>query len=643
MSQTGISRRKFGRLMAGEAIASAGSLLGKQEIKRPRPNVVFLLADDVGYGDLACLGNPAIQTPNLDSLYQQSVRFTDFHVSPTCSPTRASIITGRYSDATGVWHTIMGRSLLDPRNTTLAQCFKSSGYATGIFGKWHLGDNYPCRPTDLGFDEAIVCGGGGIWQTPDYFGNDDRNDAYLHNGNYQKYLGFSTDVFFQRAIDFAAGAQAKQRPFLCYIPTPAAHEPTWALEADAAPYRNVAGLKQPGFYGMIANIDANLGRMRKFLEARGLAENTIVIYAGDNGSSDGAGVFNAGMRGNKGSPYEGGHRVPLFISWPAGGLKQGTDVSTLTAHIDILPTLVDLCGLKNRGANVDGVSLRPLLYPGQSAWPERTIVTDSQRQEHLVKWKDTAVMTQRWRLVNSTATGDETKLELYDIQQDPGQKFDLAARYPDLVQKLKAEYESWWKKASLVANEYVRIELGSDKENPSRLNCMDWHGNGSNLVWNQRQIRGAPTANGSWMVNINRAGRYRFQLRRWPQELDLPIESPYASRIPNMEKTPGVAISAERARLNIGNIDVAKPLQPRDKYVEFVVSLSSGPAELKTTFYGRDGTERGAYYVYIERLDSTPRRNLPASPSKVPRQGRHEAALYCSRPRGQDSGSKLNH
>ena len=214
-------------------------------------------------------------------------------------------------------------------------------------------------------------------------------------------------------------------------------------------------------------------------------------------------------------------------------------------------------------------------------------MTDSQREEHLVKWKDTAVMTQRWRLVNPTTDGDETKLELYDIARDPGQKSNIAAQYPDVVQHLKAEYDQWWKKASAVADEYVRIELGSEKENPSILDCMDWHGAGANEVWNQKQIRTGPSVNGFWAVKISRPGRYRFELRRWPRELDLRVEAPYVQSVPNMEKTPGVAISAKRARLTVGGVDVSKPVQPGDKYTEFVVSLAGGPAECKRHFTAR--------------------------------------------------------
>lgn len=603
MSFLNITRRTVLQWIASlTASTSIDEAFASTPVSKAPPNVIILLSDDVGYGDLACLGNPVIKTPNLDAMYAESVRLNDFHVSPTCSPTRASLMTGRYNNATGVWHTINGRSLLDPSNVTMAECFKSSGYATGIFGKWHLGDNYPCRPNDFHFDESVVCGGGGIAQSPDYFDNDDRDDAYIHNGTFEKYLGFSTNIFFDRAMDFMDRSQKEHRPFFCYLPTTAAHVPTWALESDAAPYVGVPGLAHPGFFGMITNIDANLGRLRKFLGAKGMTENTILIYAGDNGGADGVRVFNAGMRGAKGSPYDGGHHVPCFIYWPAGGIKEARDINTLTAHIDLLPTLVDLCHLENHGHLVDGKSLRPLLYGKESEWKPRVIVTDSQREEHLIKWKDTAVMTQQWHLVSPTPDGDESKIELYDIVKDPGQKTNIAAQHPEVVQKLKSDYEVWWKEVSTSADKYVRIVLGDRHDNPTRLSCMDWHGNDSIKVWNQMQLRTGPVANGFWTVDISQTGRYRFELRRWPKELDLAIEAPYIDPLPNMEKTPGVAISANTAQLTIGSVKETKPINQGDKYAEFVVTLPAGPAELRTAFHGQDGTERGAYYVYVERL-----------------------------------------
>ena len=601
-----VSRRTALQLIAGQAAAASVSFAKPLHAKRQPPNVVFVLADDVGYGDFACLGNPYIKTPNVDRMHADGVRFTDFHVSPTCAPTRAALMTGRYCDSIGVWHTIMGRSLLETGVTTMADCFRSSGYRTAIYGKWHLGDNYPCRPHDRGFDDAVVCGGGGIWQGPDYFGNDDRNDHYLHNGEFQSYQGFSTDVFFDLTMKFMSEAQAAGQPFFCYLPTTAAHVPTWALEKDMAPYEHVPGLTAPGFYGMIANIDANLGRLVRFLEEKNLRENTILVFACDNGTSDGAKVFNASMRGSKGSPYDGGHRVPLFFEWPAGGIGGGRDVNTLTKDIDLLPTLAELCQLKNRGENLDGKSLRPLLYAKAAslgaAWPDRTIIADSQREEHLEKWRATSVMTQRWRLVNSSAHADPESLELYEIAKDPGQQNNVAQQHPDVVKELTAQYDAWWTKISPANDRYVRIVLGDDRDNPSRLNAMDWHSPDSLWVWNQRQILPGPAANGFWTVDVCCAGKYRFELRRWPQEVDAAINAAYSNPPGNKETTPGVSIGATQGHIEIAGLKESKPVGEGAKSVEFILTLPKGPAELRTAFTCSDNKDRGAYYVYVERL-----------------------------------------
>jgi arylsulfatase A-like enzyme len=600
-----LSRRTALQLIAGEVAAlSTRKALGAALPKSTPPNVVLVLLDDVGYGDFACLGNPVIKTPNIDRLHARSIRFTDFHVSPTCSPTRASLMTGRYNNAVGVWHTVSGRSLLDPTSVTMAQCFKDSGYRTGNFGKWHLGDNSPSRPNDLGFDESVICGGGGVAQTPDYFGNDDMDDTYLHNGQWEKYEGFATDIFFDQAMHFMADAQTHAQPFFCYLATTAAHEPYWANESDAAPYAGVPGLREPGFYGMIANADKNLGRLVAFLDAHHLTENTILLLCSDNGTAEGAAVYNESMRGSKASAYDGGHRMPLFLYWPAGGLQGGHDIPTLTAHIDLLPTLADFCNLKNRGKDVDGISLRPLLAPTPSEWPERTLITDSQREDFLIKWKETAVMTQRWRLVNPSPYGDPSKLELYDMPKDPGQAVNVAGKHPEVVSALVSAYETWWSKVSARGDQYVRIGLGSDESKKSFLTSMDWHGGAASLFcWNQRQIRTAPIVDGFWAVDVINAGRYRFELRRWPREADLSINAVYHDTKPHQrDTTPVVAIAATSARLMIGEVDEKKPVHSADKFVEFIVELPRGPAGLRTTFYDGNLNARGAYYVYVERL-----------------------------------------
>ncbi len=568
------------------------------------PNVVLVMTDDQGYGDLACHGNPVLHTPNLDALHARSVRLENYHVSPTCAPTRSALLTGRYTNITGAWHTIQGRSLLDPREVTMADCFRASGYRTGIFGKWHLGDNLPCRPQDRGFDEVLIHGGGGIWQTPDHFGNDYDGDTYRHNGKLEKFSGFCTDVWFDNAMRFMSESK---KPFFCYLTPNAPHGPMWGPERYNERYRNVKGLREPGFYGMIENIDENMGRLVKFLRDKGLERNTILIFTTDNGTASGAQVHSAGMRASKGSPYDGGHRVPFFIHWPEAGLAGGKPVNRLTAHIDILPTMMDLCGLKRpKGPEMHGKSLKPLLpigaANGEAAWPDRSIVVDSQRLDKLVKWRQAAVMTERWRLVNPSPNGDVSKLELYDIAQDTKQARNLAADNQEVVKQLSAAYDRWWAMVSARGGEYVRIRLGDDRENPSRLTCHDWHGDGVEKVWNQGGIRNAPIAEGFWTVELAKAGTYEFALRRWPEEVDLPINAPYQDPGQNREKAPGKAIAAIGARVRIAGAEKSQAVQVSDKAAVISVRLPAGPAELHAWFEEAGGIRRGAYFVSVKRV-----------------------------------------
>lgn len=549
------------------------------------PNVVLVVTDDQGYGDLGCHGNPVLRTPNLDALYRQSVRLTDFHVGPTCAPTRASLMTGRYCNRTGVWHTIMGRSLLARDEVTMADVFAAGGYRTGIFGKWHLGENYPYRPQDRGFHEVLIHGGGGVGQTPDVWGNDYFDDTYLHNGTPEKFSGYCTDVWFDSAMRFIE--DNRNRPFFAYVATNAPHSPYRVPERYSRLYSDKDG-PNADFYGMIANIDENVGRLLDRLKSLALEDNTIVIFMTDNGTAAGfqrGKGFNAGMRGTKGSEYDGGHRVPCFIRWPAGRLDGGRDVSRLTSHIDLLPTLIELCGLPSpTGVTFDGASILPLLKGNDAGWPDRVVVTDSQRVEHPQKWRQCVVMTTRWRLVNGQ--------ELHDISADPGQKNDVSHEHLEVVRKLRDVYEKWWLEVSARFDAYCDIVIGSDKENPSRLTSHDWH-EADPSPWNQTHILQGVAANGFWTVEAEQAGEYEFSLRRWPREVDAPINA----AIPG-----GRAIQATKARLDIGQIRLETPVSEDAREAVFRVRLEPGRMRLQTWFVGQDAATRGAYYVYIKRL-----------------------------------------
>ncbi|NKB65436.1 MAG: sulfatase-like hydrolase/transferase [Candidatus Latescibacteria bacterium] len=374
-----------------------------------KPNVILLLTDDQGYGDLGCHGNPVLRTPHLDRLYGHSVRLTDYHVEAMCAPTRAALMTGRYPARTGVWSTLWGRYIMRRDESTLGDIFSAAGYRTGLFGKWHLGDNYPYRPQDRGFAEVLSFGGGVIGEIPDYWNNDNFTATYLHNGRPQRHARYCTDIWFSEAMKFIEAAP--EAPFFCYISTNAPHSPFDIDEKYSLPYlRQGIPQERARFYGMIANIDENVGRLRAGLEARDLDRDTILIFMGDNGTAAGTGLakdgfptdgFNAGMRGKKTWVYDGGHRNACFFHWPQGDIVGGRDVDRLTAHIDILPTLVDLCGLEPGAAAVDGASLAPLLRRAAIEWPDRAVIVHQQQVDKPVKYKDFTVMTDRWRLVRT--------------------------------------------------------------------------------------------------------------------------------------------------------------------------------------------------------------------------------------------------
>lgn len=411
-----------------------------------RPNIIIVMPDDVGYGDIACLGNPIVHTPSIDALWRESVRFTDFHVSPTCAPTRAALMTGRHEFKSGVTHTINERERLSLQAVTLAQVLKSAGYATGIFGKWHLGDEPDRWPDKRGFDEMFIHGAGGIGQTyPGSCGDAPENKyfdpAILHNGKFERTNGYCTDVFFGQAQAWITSVAGKQ-PFFAYITPNAAHAPLDVPDKYFAHYKRKVPDAVAKFYGMIENIDDNVGRLLEYLNESGMSNNTLVIFMTDNGSATGASVFNAGMRGSKNSPYQGGTRVPSFWRWPSG-TKGGVDCSTLAAHIDIVPTLAAIAGATLTDAmkrQIEGRNLVPLLKDPKAAWGDRTLVTHIGRwprgEAATSKYAGCSIRDGRYTLVNNR--------ELYDLQMDPGEKHNVIAEHPENAKLLRAAYDDWW-------------------------------------------------------------------------------------------------------------------------------------------------------------------------------------------------------
>ncbi|MDQ1297224.1 MAG: hypothetical protein QG611_1204 [Bacteroidota bacterium] len=568
-----------------------------------KPNVIFILTDDQGYGDLACHGNPWIKTPNLDKLHSESIRFTNFHTGTTSAPTRSGIMTGKYCNKVGVWHTINGREFLSSDETTLAESMKQAGYRTAIFGKWHLGDSYPFRPQDRGFDEVLVNGGGGVGQQPDYWNNDYFDDTYFHNGKPEKFSGYCTDVWFTEALKFIKNN--KNQPFFCYLATNAPHSPYNVEDKYSDLYKNNPDIPNPNFYGMITNIDENVGILRRELDELGISRNTLLIFMTDNGTSGGVKFgkdgelvsgYNAGMRGIKGSPYDGGHRVPFFIHWPEARITKGRDIQVITSYIDFMPTLLDLCGVKPpQGVSFDGISLKPLIYSKSEKLPDRIIFTDTQRAEHLVKWKQFAVMTDRWRLVG--------KNELYDMSKDPGQKTNVASENHEQVNKLLADYEIWWKDVAQNADKYNYVKIGTQFENPVRLNCHSAHLKDGTSAWNQEMVRVAPVENGYWPVELVQSGNYEFKLYRWPEESQLRLNdpAPEGGNVPGGKPYPeGKALTIKTARIKIGEQELQKNVNDSEFCSDFTIHLKAGLYELECSFTDTENVVRDAYYVYVK-------------------------------------------
>ncbi len=605
--------KKYSYLLSFIFLFSCASEKKKEDaIIKEKPNVILVVVDDQGYGDIAALGNKHIKTPNIDKLYTKSARFTQYHVSPTCSPTRAAIMTGHHSNRTGVWHTVNGRSLILERETTMAQIFKENGYSTGIFGKWHLGDNYPFRPQDKGFDEVFVHGGGGVEQTMDYWDNDLFDDVYLHNGKHEKVEGYCTDVWFNNAKKYIE--TNKDKPFFCYLSTNAAHSPYFVADKYSDPYKNNEDIPNASFYGMIANVDENLGKLVTYLESIHLMDNTILIFTTDNGTAKGAKIekggdrldgfiakgYNAGMRGVKASMYEGGHRVPLFIHWKDGGINIGKDINELTAHYDILPTLVDLCKLDIKpDLKFDGKTLTPLINGNTNGFKDRVIITNSQRVEVPEPWRRTAFMQGDWRLINGT--------ELYNLKNDPEQRSNIAEQHPEKVKTFKEIYAKWWDEITPSYKDHPYIIIGHKSENPTKLYSHDWHTESVASPWHQRHIRTAYVDNGYWMLKIAESGNYRVRLRRWPQETHLPLNAkapirPARKGTSVRESSKSKSLTIKEAKINIQDIELTKKVDPNAEYVEFTIALKKGKANLNTLFTLDTKEQLGAYFVDVERL-----------------------------------------
>lgn len=581
-------------------------------MRKKQPNVVFVLTDDQGYGDLGCTGNQWIHTPEIDHFYRESVRFTDYHVAPLCAPSRGAIFTGRRPLRNGVWATCWGRSILHEGETTMAEVFRQNGYVTGLFGKWHLGDNYPYRPQDRGFSEVLAHKGGGVGQTPDFWGNNYFDDVYFKNGVSTQCEGYCTDIWFEAAERFIRSHL--NEPFFVCITTNAPHEPYLVSEKYAAQYRGNDNIVHPEFYGMISNIDENFGHLRQKLAEWGVEDNTILVFMTDNGSSGGCELdenehvirgYNAGMRGIKTSYYDGGHRVPFIIRWPDGGVGGGRDIEYTSFHVDVFPTLADMCNLSMPHLLLDGISLKKALY-SEGGLPESRTEFMQYHQSTIVpdKWIS-AVISDQWRLLYGK--------ELYNIKNDPGQKHDVSAQHPEIVQRLRDAHDTYWQDVQSTMGVYSPIYLGDDHENPTRLDAMDVMGD---VAWSQLSVALAQKSAGRWRVKFTRLGMYRFLLKRWPKELGLGMDEQ-----PSADERKELALYLDAVRywkqygdpqalrlvhggIAFFNSKEEKPLVHGAKGLEIITAVTQiGETDLSAWFADDKGERIGAYYVYVEWMD----------------------------------------
>jgi len=563
-----------------------------------KPNVIFIMTDDLGYGDLGCTGNPVVKTPHIDRLAGEGVQLKNFHVHPFCSPTRAALMTGLHPSRTGVSMTTSRKDILRTDVPTMADYFQASGYRTALFGKWHIGDGCRYSPGYRGFEETLTVRGGGPGTVNDYWGNTKFNDTMLRNGKWVRYEGFTTDVLFTEAMRFIEN-RCQDVPFFIYLPAFAPHNPRFVPRQWTDTYSEVNG-DLAAFAATVTRIDYNVGRLRDFLNTRGLSQNTMVIFTTDNGSScdESVRVNDGGHRGRKGSPDEHGHRVPCFVHWPKGGLDTKREIPALTTHMDWLPTLIELCQLKKpdiEGLPFDGLSMASLLTDQQNSDDPKW----AGRMYTLRNSKGRVIMKGRWRLING---------KLCNLDDDPQQRGNVAGKHPELVRELE---------------KHDRDVMASVSETPWKSNRPIYVGETTDeclsfrrpSFYLQGHILAGKRHNATWPVHFLHAGTYELEFRRWAREVNKPLDAAITVE-PNEEVVfagrpvyvnggggKGKALPIHAVKLEVGETVSVKEAEPGAAAIVMQITAKEGPATIKATFLDNDGISiTTPYYSYIRRV-----------------------------------------
>lgn len=561
-----------------------------------RPNIILIMTDDQGYGDLGMHGNPIVRTPQLDAMAKRSARWEPFYVSPVCTPTRASLMTGRYNYRTRAIDTYRGRAMMEPAELTIAELLKPAGYVSGIFGKWHLGDCYPLRAIDQGFDMALVHRGGGIGQPSDPPGGEGKytDPILFRNGTPEPQRGYCTDVYFTEGMKWADQQMKEQKPFFLYLPSNTPHSPYNDVPAEKLAYYQQQVIAADRFpktdghappeklivdqlarvYAMLENIDDNVGRLFRWLEERKLTENTLVIFLTDNGPATVG--WNAGLRGRKSDVYDGGIRSPAFFHWPAQ-FPPGVRTGRIAAHIDITPTLLELAKAEPpQDHKFDGRSLVAALKSGTANWPERTLFFQAHRGDAPFPRHHCAVRTERWKLVHPSGFGQERfagepKWQLFDMQHDPFERHDLAGQHAEIVQDLQQCYDDWLSDVSRTRpDNYAppRIVVGSTAENVTVLTRQDWR----NADWKASD-------RGFWLIAAAEDGTYQIRLRF------------------------SAAASNGKALLDVDGRQLAKTVSAGNRDAVFdAVKVSAGPHQISGAIE-IDGKSAGVMFVELQQRD----------------------------------------
>ena len=561
-----------------------------------KPNVIIILSDDQGYGDLSAHGNPILQTPAFDKMHDESVSMSNFHVSPLCTPTRGQLMTGNDAMHNKASTVLFGRGRMQRDMVTMPEVFKTNGYSTGIFGKWHLGDTYPDRPIDKGFQKALWFKGWGLSSEVE-FDNDYYKTRYMDGLTTVQSSKYCTDLWYDEAIKWMGEMSDKKQPFFTYISLNVTHGPFLAPQEDYEFYRNKVEDKPTAmFFGMIRNMDSNMARLDKWLTEKGLKENTIVVFMTDNGGTGGVKVYNAGMRDKKATHYDGGHRAICFFRWPKGQLGQPRTISYPTEIQDLLPTFVDLLGFKKDSRyNFDGQSLKPILRDPSKGNASRMFVVQYMETNKAKKFGGCVVMDS-WRLVGEN--------ELYDLSKDPGQKQNIASSNPDILKKMRDHYEKWWAAIAPQVDNPVAIIVGSEKENVVSINSNEWLAESVNTQWAVANGVGNPKG-GEWKLFAEKTGKYLIELSRWPFHLNRALTAiGPATAVGGTPIQQGKSLAVDTGIVLL-NKAVAGSVKntPDATKLSMEINMERGDNILQAWFKDKDGNDLcGAYFVNIRKL-----------------------------------------